>query len=376
MTPLEVLITNNTLAGYAGSELYARDVALNLKRRGHKPIAYSRVLGRVADDIRAAGIPVVGDLRELSAAPDVIHGQHNLETLAALLHFPGTPGIFCCHGYVPWQEHPPVFPRLLRYVAVDNVCLERLHENGIPPDRARVIYNFVDLQRFQPRTPLPPRPRRALVFSNYAREDNYLPVLRQACRRAGIELDVAGSEAGCPCYKPETLLPQYDLVFAKARAAIEALAVGCAVITCDASGLGTMVATGNLDQLRPLNFGFRTLNQALELALVSGEIARYDARDAEEVSRRVRACASMEEAVDQLLDLYAEAIQEHQQMAPAREAEEKAIAAYLMWLSTLVKEIESRSVAPPPRRRRGRLRLFFSLRSRGGAALPAERKLA
>jgi hypothetical protein len=42
---MRVLITNNTLASRAGSELYVRDVALGLLNRGHKPIAYSTELG-------------------------------------------------------------------------------------------------------------------------------------------------------------------------------------------------------------------------------------------------------------------------------------------------------------------------------------------
>lgn len=43
---MRVLITNNTLAGRAGSELYVRDLALALLRRGHTPLAYSTNLGR------------------------------------------------------------------------------------------------------------------------------------------------------------------------------------------------------------------------------------------------------------------------------------------------------------------------------------------
>lgn len=235
-----------------------------------------------------------------------------------------------------------MFPRILCYVAVDNACRDLLHERGIHPDRAKVIYNFANMQRFLPRKPLPPKPRRALVFSNYAREDNYLPRVREACRLAGISLEVSGIGSGRPCYHPEKLLPDYDLVFAKARASIEALAVGCAVITCDASGLGSLVTTANLEQLRPMNFGFRTLTRKLEVKLISAEIARYDAADAREVSSRIRTIANMEDTLDQLLTVYAEVLREFQTMAPVRETEEKAAAVYLAWLATFVKNTEAR----------------------------------
>src|SRR2546430_4332475 len=31
-----------------------------------------------------------------------------------------------CHGWLPWEETPPHFPRILRYVAVDHTCRDRL----------------------------------------------------------------------------------------------------------------------------------------------------------------------------------------------------------------------------------------------------------
>ena len=106
MDSLCVLLTNNTLAGRAGSELYVRDVALALKKRGHHPVAYSTVLGEVAQDIREAGIEVVDDLAALSCVPDVIHeasSPGNDDGSAAL---PKTPAIGYCHGVEPWEEIP------------------------------------------------------------------------------------------------------------------------------------------------------------------------------------------------------------------------------------------------------------------------------
>ena len=123
---LRVLITNNTLDTRAGSELYVRDLALGLLRRGHAPVAYSTVLGEVADELTAASIPVLDDLRALSVAPDVIHAHHHLDAMCAMLRFPDVPAVYVCHGWQPWQEQPPVFPAIRRYVGVDDVCTERI----------------------------------------------------------------------------------------------------------------------------------------------------------------------------------------------------------------------------------------------------------
>ncbi|MGH9753251.1 MAG: glycosyltransferase [Blastocatellia bacterium] len=342
MSGLRILITNNTLGPRAGTELYVRDLATALMARGHKPIAYSTQLGEVADELRLATIPVIDNLAALSAPPDIIHGHHHLETMTALLRFPNAPAIYFCHGWLPWEEAPPHFPRILRYVAVDEVCRDRLvYEHAIPVESVRVLFNFVDLDRFKPRGPLPSRPQRALVFSNQAGENSYLIDVRRACAEAGIALDVIGMKAGNACARPEESLGNYDLVFAKARAALEALAVGTAVVLCDAKGVGPMVTLAELERLRPLNFGIRALRRPITPAVISREIAQYDPEDAAAVSARIRATAGRDAAIDQVIELYQEAIAEHAAAGPRdTEAEERAAADYLLWISPRIKEFD------------------------------------
>ena len=338
MDALRILITNHRLKERAGSELYVRDLALALLRRGHSPVVYSPTLGDIAAEIREATVPVVDNLSKVSVKPDLIHGHHHVETMTALLHFPDTPAVFFCHGWLPWEETPPHFPRILRYVAVDDTCYDRLVcEHGIPEERVHVILNFVDLKRFVARDELPAKPRRALVFSNSATESSYVVHVREACRRAGVSLDVVGSQAGRTAERPEKLLGQYDIVFAKARCALEALAVGTSVVLCDKAGMGPMVTTRELDRLRRLNFGIRTLQENIETDAVEKEIARYDAADAMEVSRRIRSVCGFEEALSEIVALYQEVIDQYKQ-SPVRDAEieSRAAAEYLRQLPVLL----------------------------------------
>ena len=332
---MRILLTNHRLGARAGSELYIRDLAVSLLKRGHTPIVYSTQHGEVARELRAATVPVVKHLDALASPPDLIHGQHHVETMTALLHFPNAPAVFFCHGWLPWEETPPRFPRILRYVAVDDTCRDRLvHEHAIAEERARVILNFVDLEKFLPRSPLPLRPQRALIFSNYAGEHNYTGVVREACARMGIALDVVGRKAGNASPQPEKLLGHYDLVFAKARCALEALAVGTAVVLCDEAGAGPLVTTAELERLRRFNFGIRALQESLEASVLEREIARYDSSDAAEVSRRIRATAGREAAVDEILVLYEEVLAEHAALRTSdTAAESRAASAYLRWLS-------------------------------------------
>lgn len=330
MDGIRVLLTNNTLATRCGSELYVRDLACGLLARGHRPVAYSPLLGDVAADLRAATVPVIDDLRNLSEPPDLIHGQHHVEAMTALLHFPRTPAIYVCHGWLPWEEHPPLSPRIRRYVAVDHTCRDRLVcENGIPPEQVRVELNFVDLDRFRSRGPLPPKPKRALVLNNHVHDRNILVTIREACTRHGIELDVAGIASGNSLPRPEAVVGNYDLVFATGRSALESLAVGCAVILCHIVGSGPLVTTAEFDRLRALNFGVRTLRKPVTADILAEEIGHYDANDATEVSRRLRAEVGLNHTLDRYEALYREVLSED--TAPNCDTSQSD-AAYLRWM--------------------------------------------
>ena len=314
---MRVLITNNTLGARAGTELYVRDLAIELMRRGHQPVAYSTHLGIVAEELRAATVPVIDSLKSLGEPPDIIHGQHHYEALTALLRFPSAPAVYCCHGWLPFEETTLRHPNILRYIAVDELCREKLiTEGGIQPERIELIFNFYDQRLFAPRTPLPPKPKRALAFSNEFTEHSGLQVLSEACARCGIELHVHGLANGNPIDQPGRFLAAYDVVFAKARCAIEALAVGTAVILCAPGRLGHMVTSKDFAALRTWNFGIRTLTQPLQVDLVTAELQKYDCADAAQVSQLTRGACEMHAAVDRILDVYHGVIRENSESGP------------------------------------------------------------
>src|SRR5438270_67145 len=99
MSSLRVLLTNCRVCGASGTEMYLYDVALRLLSRGHRPLIYSPILGPLAQRLSAATVSVVSDLALIRHEPDIIHGQHSLETLLALLHFPSAPAIYVCHDW-------------------------------------------------------------------------------------------------------------------------------------------------------------------------------------------------------------------------------------------------------------------------------------
>lgn len=324
---LTILITNNSMTVRSGTIMYVKDLALRFLALGHRPIVYSPQLGAVADELLQRTVPVVDDLAKIGVVPDVIHGHHHPQTMMALAHFPHTPALFVSHDWSAWQDVPPLFPRILRYCAVDQTCLDKLIAmNGVPESQTRVLYNAVDLNRFQPRGALPPQPQRAAIFTNYRYD---ITPVRAACARLGIALDEIGGASGAQLSAPENTLGQYDLVFAKARAALEAMAVGCAVVVCDFRGVAGLVRAANFDALRRLNFGARSLQQPHDTDYIAAEIGRYNAADAAQVSESVRQTASLDALATDFIELYTEVIEQHRQSPTDVATEGPAMARYL-----------------------------------------------
>lgn len=304
MSGLRVLLTGIAVADRTGAELYVVEVARALAGRGHDVSVLTPVDGPLAETLRRDGIPVRTRLPFGGPAPEVIHAQGEPPARSALARYPGVPALYVCHQHHDWRN--VIRPRecIRRYAGVSQVCADSLLEAGAPPERVMLLPNFVDTARFTPRSPLPPAPRRAVAFSN--RTDGWCTDgLVDACRAAGIELDVLGAAAGTATPVPHEVLQEYDLVFGKGRAAIEALAVGCAVVLCDFAGSGPMVTSKDWDRLRIANFGFAELTRSHDADVLLAEIRRYDAADAAAVSARIRAEAGLDRYVEGLERLYA-----------------------------------------------------------------------
>jgi hypothetical protein len=144
------------------------------------------------------------------------------------------------------------------------------------------------------------------VFSNYAGPGHYLDAVRQACALVNLPVDVIGSVAGNSASTPERILGEYDLVFAKARCALEAMAVGTAVVLADVPGLGPLVTSADVATLRPWNFGARLLREPLDPVGLVRQLQRYDAADASAVRSYIRGHADLSTALEQYVQLYEE----------------------------------------------------------------------
>lgn len=309
---MNILITSNALDRPGGTEMFVRDLATHLARRGHRLQIYSTVLGRLAADLTRSGIRVTDDLSSIGEVPDVIHGQHFFEALAACLWFPDAPAIFTCHGWAPWQETPLTLSSIRRYVATGELTRARIIDCGVPAERVTIIPNGVDTGVFRARRPPDLKTGRVLLFGNGWREEgNTYRCIRKACEALGMVIETRGAGAGNPLHDPQDVLPLYDVVFALGRCALEAMACGCAVIIADHAGMYRLIDTHCFDNALINNFGLGLLNNRdVTTQLVAAELARIDARETSKVTDRVRARVNLEALINLWERQYRLAIEE------------------------------------------------------------------
>ena len=304
---MKILFTNNTLGRPAGTELAIRDLCREMRRRGHEVAAYSTQWGEIAETLIAEGVPVLDDPAQAPWTPDVIHGHHQWETTIAALRWHDRPVLSFCRGIESWHEAPCLAPNVAKWIAIDEPCAHRLiSREGVPAGKVRLILNGIDPERFRSRQPLPGRPASALLFSNYATPDKLLPEVVQACRAEGLHCEAIGTGVRRGVEHPEEALGQFDIVFAKGKAALEAIFTGCAVIVCDIKGLGPMVTPENFEALRRQSFGYPCMTEPVTPEAIQSRIQEWDPLAAMTVQSLAREDCGIHRMFDALESLYQE----------------------------------------------------------------------
>ncbi|MEO3474814.1 glycosyltransferase family 4 protein [Roseomonas sp. CAU 1739] len=317
-TPRAILLTNIMLTRRTGTEVVTGQLADGLRRRGHDVMVFTPQAGPLAMQMRARGHVVVTDPAALPRRPDIIHAHHIGPAMAALAAHPGVPAIFVSHdATAPFDAAPP-HPAIRRIFAVDERCRARLVADGVPTEAVGLLPNAVDLSRIPPRAaPLPVRPTRAVVL---AKQGAHLPAIRDACAAAGIAVEEFGRGPGRMTDAPEALFATADLVFATARAALEAAAAGAGVIVCDARGCAGFLTRARAEAWLPWNLGAGILANPAAPGPIAAAIAEWSAGEAASASALIRAERNLEALLDRIEAIHAEVLAAGDTVDPAQAA--------------------------------------------------------
>jgi hypothetical protein len=326
---MRIVLFTSQLWNLSGGEVNVRDWALGLRSRGHDVTIYTPMPGRLAEDIRAAGVPVVRDPSLMGDAPDIMFGSGINDALAVITRFPKVPVIQITQQWDSWAAFPCPLPQVMFYVAVSTFLADMLiNEFGLDRRRVKVVHNAVDLARLRPRpVPLPIKPERAIVF---AKSDTaYLNSIRKVCVERSIELEVAGPAVGRIINDPLAVMAGCDLVIGTGRTAIEGAVAGAAVLVGDHRGLGGMLLTENLRRFRMLNFGLDLLKQPIDVPNLCMEIDKYNPADAAAASVAMGQFASLERQLELWEAIFTEAIEEFRRVPLGDQEWQKPLSSYL-----------------------------------------------
>lgn len=323
---MKILFTQHGLKRRGGTELFVTEVSAELVRRGHQVAVYAGEIGATAFLLKDSGVTVLDDPRKCPWVPDIIHGQHRRHALKALLSFPCTPAVLHLHGFLPMLEKPFRHPRILRYLttakSMDGYWAERF---SLPSERFITVPNPIDLRRFESRRNPPPKPSKALLYSNVRFLPEQVTILRNACDARGMSLELAGGCTGLrgETASPEKLLPEFDLVFAVGRSALEAAACGCAVIPVYLGMAEEMLLPTTYRRLREQNLSPRlSHHHPLGASWITAQMDLWDPLQIGDVSQMVRASSGIGGTVSLLESTYEQVVGE-QASLPSLDWEEE-----------------------------------------------------
>lgn len=339
---MNILITNSALREFGGTQTVVTSLCHQLRKRGHQVMIFSSHLGHVAELLVEQKFPVVSHLRDLPFPPDIIHGQHHLETMSALLALPETPAIYYIHGIMPWEERVPIHPRILGYVNLGEIGAFRVAvEKSIPPTRLHVMENSIDFDAI----PAPKKPPASLRTAAYCPRTPATPetleTLRLLCAQHSIEFYHEPGWAQGTVADPYTIYREHDLVFGTGRTALEALATGCVVALADHARIGPLLTATNLVERRSLNFCLPVSEPPVSEKELASQIAAYSPEAQQKAVDFIWENADSGVAVDRLLEFYEKIIHEWKTTPRPTVADElHAASNYLRALAPLVGEAE------------------------------------
>ncbi len=259
----KVLLGNNTLDTFAGSETWTYTLAVELQRRGFSVVAYSPLQGQIARRLEAIGVECISSLAEADQPGVIICSHHDIT--GELHHrFPRAPIIATVHGTLHQglrnheilPEHPVTDFKVNQYIAVSEEVEALLRQTyGI---ESVIVRNFFDLTRFKWSPVLPNAVPRSIVLNdNYStRHDEEIRVIEQVAAHYGAELRFIGANFE-ESWEIEDVLRQADVVVGMGRSVLEGFCMGKVALVHGRWGTGGVLTQDTYDLLKQTNFSGR-----------------------------------------------------------------------------------------------------------------------
>lgn len=267
---MRFVLANRHLLAAGGTEVHFVTVAEHLQRLGHEVLLFAPELGPFADHARRHGLDVHDNLRELPAACDVVLAQDGVVVYDLAQRYPQALMIFRVCGDVFDFQLPPQLDGLVDLIVVLSDRYRRLAEAcavKVPVLRLRVP---IDIDRLAPLGTIRDRPQRAVLLGNYLERDEQI---REVWSRRGVEVRRVGGDV--QTYEVAAAVADADIVVAKSRAALDAMACGRAVYVYDAFGGDGWVTPENYAALEADNFAGQASDRVIDAVALAEDLGGY-----------------------------------------------------------------------------------------------------
>jgi hypothetical protein len=267
------VLGNRLLDRAGGTEIHLLTLAEQLQQLGHEVCLYSPVLGPFSEHVRSRGIEVTDALRELPERCDAVLSQDTIVLYELARRYPAAFHAYRICGDTYDFQMPPQLPGVVDLIVV--VCDRHARLARACAAEAPVLQlrTPVDAARLVPVAPLRERPARAVLLGNYLERD---ALVREAWAPHGIEVMRIGGPH--QRYDLAAALADADIVVAKARAALDAMACGRAVYVFDVLGGDGWVTPDTYALFEADQFAGRATGRVIGLSDLERDLADYDPR--------------------------------------------------------------------------------------------------
>lgn len=271
---MRVVHTTHSLDGSTGVQSYLLTVADEMQRTGHEVWLYSTELGSAAEYAETLGLRVIRGVDELPDEIDfaVAHssvGSHEFDAAC-----PGVPQVSVAHGsYFDVYTPPQIDGAVACVVTLWPQAAKRMAAlaTSIP---VVTLSQPVDRARFRDRAPIPERPRKALILSNYL-DGERRERIEKACELAGLELEHVGATGSGQSNRAEDAINRADIVIGKGRAAVEGMACGRAVYVYDMWGSDGWITPDTYEGFAYAGFSGVSTDRDLSADEIANEFRDY-----------------------------------------------------------------------------------------------------